>query len=68
MGREIRKNKKSEYITATLPLEVGQMLLVDCGIQIRRELLFIARAWRTIHIEILLAVDWQSGDEEYVAA
>ena len=79
VGREIRRSKKSEYITATPPLEVTKILLADCVnsqnsrkpkrvriIDIRRAY-FHAKARRKIHVEIP-AEDWQRGDEDYVAA
>ena len=69
VGREIRRSKKSEYFTATPPLEVTKILLTDCvnaqnsrkpkrvGIIDIRRAYFYAEARRKIHIEIPTA-DW----------
>ena len=79
VGREIRRSKKSEYFTATPPLEVTKILLADCvnsqnsrkpkrvGIIDIRRTYFHAKARRKIHVEIP-AEDWGRGDEDYVAA
>ena len=79
VGREIRRSKKSEYFTATPPLEVTKILSTDCvnsqnsrklkrvGIIDIRRAYFYAKARRKIHIESPTE-DWQHGDEDHAAA